>query len=74
MAILSWQLTLLSLFVVPGFVYVTYRVGRVRKRLSASTQESLAEMSAMTEETLSVSGILLTKVFDRSQDAIDRYR
>jgi ATP-binding cassette subfamily B protein len=74
MAILSWQLTLLSLFVVPGFVYLTYRVGRVRKRLSASTQQSLAEMSAMTEETLSVSGILLTKVFDRSGDAIDRYR
>src|SRR5262249_15025471 len=74
MAILSWQLTLLSLFVVPGFVYLTFRVGRVRKRLQASTQESLAEMSALTEETLSVSGILLTKVFDRSQDAIDRYR
>ena len=74
MAILSWQLTLLSLFVVPGFVYLTYRVGRVRKRISASTQQSLAEMSAMTEETLSVSGILLTKVFDRSGDAIDRYR
>jgi ATP-binding cassette subfamily B protein len=74
MAILSWQLTLLSLFIVPVFVYVTFRVGRVRKRISASTQESLAEMSAMAEETLSVSGVLLTKVFDRSSDAIDRYR
>jgi ATP-binding cassette, subfamily B, bacterial len=74
MAILSWQLTALSLFVVPGFVYLTYRVGRVRRRLAASTQESLAEMSAITEETLSVSGVLLTKVFARSGDAIDRYR
>src|SRR6266540_2079955 len=74
MSILSWQLTLLSLFVVPGFVYLTFRVGRVRRRLAASTQESLAEMSAITEETLSVSGILLAKVFDRSGDAIERYR
>jgi ATP-binding cassette, subfamily B, bacterial len=74
MAILSWQLTLLSLLVVPGFVYLTYRVGRVRRRIAASTQESLAEMSAITEETLSVSGILLAKVFDRSRDAIERYR
>ncbi len=74
MAILSWQLTLLSLFVVPGFVYLTYRVGRVRRRLAASTQQSLAEMSAITEETLSVSGVLLTKVFHRSGDAIERYR
>src|SRR6266542_1999063 len=72
MSILSWQLTLLSLFVIPGFVYLTYRVGRIRRRIRKSTQESLAEMSAITEETLSVSGILLAKVFDRSGDAIER--
>jgi len=74
MALLSWQLTLLSLGVVPVFVYLTWRVGRVRRRISKSTQESLAELSAMTEETLSVSGVLLAKVFDRQRDAVDRYR
>jgi ATP-binding cassette subfamily B protein len=74
MVILSWQLTLLSLAVVPLFVYLTWRVGRVRRRISGETQESLAELSALTEETLSVSGILLAKVFDRRRDAIERYR
>jgi ATP-binding cassette, subfamily B, bacterial len=74
MALLSWQLTLLSLAVVPVFVYLTWRVGRVRRRISGETQESLAELSALTEETLSVSGILLAKVFDRRRDAIERYR
>jgi ATP-binding cassette subfamily B protein len=74
MIALSWQLTLLSLAVVPLFVYLTWRVGRVRRRISGETQESLAELSALTEETLSVSGILLAKVFDRRQDAVDRYR
>jgi ATP-binding cassette subfamily B protein len=74
MAILSWQLTLLSLVVIPFFVFMTYRVGRARRRIRASTQRSLAEMSAITEETLSVSGVLLTKVFDRQGDAIQRYR
>ena len=74
MVALSWQLTLLSLGVVPVFVYLTWRVGRVRRRISKSTQESLAELSAMTEETLSVSGVLLAKVFDRQRDAVDRYR
>jgi ATP-binding cassette subfamily B protein len=73
MAVLSWELTLLSFAVIPLFVYMTYRVGRVRREIRASTQRSLAEMSAITEETLSVSGVLLTKVFDRSQDAIRRY-
>src|SRR5262249_30018470 len=55
-------------------VVMTYRIGRARRRIRESTQQSLAEMSAITEETLSVSGILLTKVFDRSHDAIQRYR
>src|SRR5262249_25941663 len=74
MLILSWQLTLLSLAVVPVFVFLTWRVGRARRRIAASTQESLAELSALTEETLSVSGILLAKVFDRQRAAVDRYR
>jgi ATP-binding cassette, subfamily B, bacterial len=74
MIALSWQLTLLSFAVVPVFVYLTWRVGRVRRRISGQTQESLAELSALTEETLSVSGILLAKVFDRRRDAVERYR
>jgi len=74
MVLLSWQLTLLALGIVPIFVYLTYRVGRVRRRISGETQESLAELSALTEETLSVSGVLLTKVFDRRRDAVERYR
>ncbi len=74
MLVISWQLTIVSLFVVPLFVWLTYRVGRARRRIASSTQQSLAELSAMTEETLSVSGILLGKVFNRQVDAVERYR
>jgi len=71
---LSWQLTFLSLFITPVFIYFTYRVGKARQRVAKVTQESLAEMSAITQETLSVSGILLTKVFGRQRYEIDRFR
>jgi ATP-binding cassette subfamily B protein len=74
MVLISWQLTIVSLLVVPVFVWLTYRVGRARRRIASTTQQSLAELSAMTEETLSVSGILLAKVFDRQRDAVERYR
>jgi ATP-binding cassette, subfamily B, bacterial len=74
MLILSWQLTLLSVCVVPIFIYLTYRVGRARRKLASSTQKSLADLSALTEETLSVSGVLLSKVFDRQQAGIEAYR
>jgi ATP-binding cassette subfamily B protein len=74
MVILSWELTAVSLILVPLFVYLTWRVGRLRRAVTAQTQESMAEMSAITQETLSVSGILLAKVFERRADEIERYR
>jgi ATP-binding cassette subfamily B protein len=74
MLILSWQLTLLSLGITPIFLFFTYRVGKARQRVAAVTQQSMAEMSAITQETLSVSGILLAKVFGRQRFEIDRFR
>ncbi|HEX9067330.1 MAG TPA: ABC transporter ATP-binding protein [Ktedonobacterales bacterium] len=65
MLILSWQLTLLTLGLLPVFIFLTQRVGNVRRVVSKDTQETLAEMSSMVEETLSVSGVLLTKTFGR---------
>jgi ATP-binding cassette subfamily B protein len=73
MLLLSWQLTLLSLVMMPIFVWLTGVVGRARRRVAAETQQSLAEMSAITEETLSVSGVLLAKVFGRQAAETRKY-
>jgi ATP-binding cassette subfamily B protein len=74
MAILDWRLTLLSLGLLPVFAYITYRVGKVRRAVSTLTQRSMAEMSAITEESLSVSGILLSKTFGQQEASIERFR
>jgi ATP-binding cassette subfamily B protein len=74
MFLLSWQLTLLSLGMLPFFLYLTYRVGKVRREVSGETQKRLAEMSAVTEETLSVSGILLGKTFGAQERSVARFR
>ncbi|WP_262851211.1 ABC transporter ATP-binding protein [Mumia quercus] len=74
MLILSWQLTLITLVLMPLFVVIQVRVGRRRQRLARKTQESLSEMTAITEEALSVSGILLAKVFNRAESETLRYR
>src|SRR5690349_139784 len=73
MLVLSWQLTLLSLGMLPVFLWLTYKVGGVRREMSKDTQASLADLSAMVEETLSVSGVLLTKVLGRQRQQIDRF-
>jgi ATP-binding cassette subfamily B protein len=74
MFIISLPLTILSLVLLPFFMVLTYRVGKTRREVSSETQESLAEMTATTQETLSVSGALLTKTFGRQQASIDRFR
>ncbi|MDZ5619859.1 ABC transporter ATP-binding protein [Nocardioides bizhenqiangii] len=74
MIVLSWQLTILTLILMPLFVWLQLRVGRRRQRLARRTQESLSEMTSITEEALSVSGILLAKVFNRSAQEVERYR
>src|SRR4249920_155921 len=74
MFLLDWRLALMSLALTPFFLYLTYRVGKVRREVSTETQKSLAEMTATTEETLSVSGILLSKTFGQQQTSIDKFR
>ncbi len=73
MAVLSWQLTLISVVMMPVFLVVTARVGEVRRKVSSDTQATLADLSAIAEETLSVSGILLSKVYGREKVTHRRY-
>ncbi|MFI5225076.1 MAG: ABC transporter ATP-binding protein [Candidatus Limnocylindrales bacterium] len=74
MFLLDWRLSLLSLGLLPFFMYLTYRVGKVRRAVSSETQKSLADISALTEETLSVSGVLLAKTFGQQDQAVARFR
>jgi ATP-binding cassette subfamily B protein len=74
MFLIDWRLTVLSLGLLPFFMYLTFRVGKVRREVSTETQKSLAEMSALTEETLSVSGILLSKTFGQQGNSIRKFQ
>ena len=73
MAVLSWQLTLVALGVVPFFAVITQKVGKKRREVSREVQQSRAEMNAITQETLSVSGVMLTKLFGRQDDEVQRF-
>ncbi|WP_405219791.1 ABC transporter ATP-binding protein [Agrococcus sp. Ld7] len=74
MLILSWQLTIAAVLLTPVLIILQRRVGQVRARIATKTQESLSEMTAITQESLSVSGILLAKAFGRQTDESRRYR
>ncbi|HWS83045.1 MAG TPA: ABC transporter ATP-binding protein, partial [Ktedonobacteraceae bacterium] len=69
MLVLSPLLTLVSLGLLPIFIWITTKVGNVRRVVSKETQQSMASLTAMMQETLSVSGILLMKTFGRQKYA-----
>src|SRR5215203_2978626 len=70
MWLISWQMTLISLGLLPIFLIVTYKVGEARRDVQTETQETIADMTSQVEETLSVSGMLLTKAFGRQSRAV----
>ena len=74
MLILSVPLTVLSLFLLPFFLWLMVKVGRARREVATRTQQTMADLTSVTEETLSVSGILLSKSFGRQRYETDRFR
>ena len=74
MLFLSWQFTLVALAVLPVFFLLTRWVGRKRRDALTGAQISTAQVTAVTEETLSLSGILLAKLFGRQHDELHHFR
>jgi ATP-binding cassette subfamily B protein len=73
MLLLSWQMTIVAVVLLPLLVIAQRRVGQVRAKIAGQTQESLSDMTAITQEALSVSGILLAKSFNQQRSETHRY-
>src|SRR3954464_2406494 len=70
---LNWQLALLSLVMLPFFIFPTRRVGKIRQQLRHQTAEYQGALGAVMAETLSISGTLLMKAFARERYEADRF-
>ncbi len=73
MALLNWELALFAFALIPFFVLLTRRVGNERRKIAKTTQETLADISSLVQESLSVSGILLGKTMGRTNELADRF-
>jgi ATP-binding cassette, subfamily B, bacterial len=73
MCLLDWRLAIISLVFVPPSVWMTRRVGQIRRRITTEQQRRLADLSALVAESLSVSGIMLGKTMGRGEDLADRF-
>src|SRR5829696_7338345 len=73
MLFLNWKLALFAFALIPLFAFLTRRVGNERRRIATTTQETLADISSLVQESLSVSGILLGKTMGRGTALADRF-
>src|SRR5688572_15061651 len=73
MFVLDWRLTLFALALLPVFVWLTKRVGDQRRKVAKVRQESMADISSLVQESLSVSGILLGKTMGRAGELATRF-
>jgi ATP-binding cassette subfamily B protein len=73
MLVLNWKLALFAFALIPLFAILTRRVGNERRRIAKTTQETLADISSLVQESLSVSGILLGKTMGRGSELADRF-
>ena len=73
MLLLSWELAVFAFALIPVFVLLTRRVGNERRRIAKTTQETLADISSLVQESLSVSGIMLGKTMGRTGELADRF-
>ena len=70
---MSWQLAIVGIVVIPLLILPTRSVGRTRWKLLSESQEKHDEMNQLVNETLSVSGSLLVKLFAREKVEYDRF-
>jgi ATP-binding cassette subfamily B protein len=73
MLALNWKLALFAFALIPVFVLLTRRVGNERRRIAKTTQETMADISSLVQESLSVSGIMLGKTMGRTTELADRF-
>jgi ATP-binding cassette, subfamily B, bacterial len=73
MLLLDWRLAVAAFALLPVFVVLTRRIGKVRRAIATTKQGSLADLSSLVEESLSVSGVLLAKTMGRRAALTERF-
>ena len=74
MLTMQWQLTLISILILPLFIIAAQRLGNVLRDIARQAMETNAQMNAHMNETLNIGGALLVKLFGRTREEENRFR
>ena len=70
----NWKLAIAGMIILPLFILPTRKVGKVRWEIASQTQNKLAELNIIIYETLSISGTMLVKIFNREKYQGEKFR
>ena len=70
---MNWQLAIVGMLIIPLLILPSRIVGNTRFRLLTASQAKQDEMNQITNETLSVSGSMLVKLFTREKEEYDNF-
>lgn len=74
MLTMQWQLTLISIVILPLFIIAAQRLGNTLRDIARQAMETNAQMNAHMNETLNIGGALLVKLFGRTREEENRFR
>ncbi len=64
---MNWKLAMVGIVIIPLFVIPTRKVGKVRWKIVSQTQTKVDEVNQILQETFSISGSILMKIFTKEQ-------
>jgi ABC-type multidrug transport system, ATPase and permease components len=70
---MNWKLAIVGMIILPTFIVPTRRVGKMRWKIATKSQEKISELNQIIQETLSISGAILTKVFTKEKDEYEKF-
>lgn len=70
---MNWKLAIVGMIILPTFIFPTKKVGKLRWKIATKSQEKISDLNQIIQETFSMSGALLTKIFTKEKDELARF-
>ena len=70
---MNWKLALVGMIILPTFIFPTRKVGKMRWKIATKSQEKISDLNQIIQETFSISGAVLTKIFTKEKDEYEKF-
>lgn len=70
---MNWKLALVGMIILPTFIFPTRKVGKLKWKIATKSQEKISDLNQIIQETFSISGAILTKIFTKEKDEYKKF-